>query len=105
MQFSLPFPRDGTAPSTFRRRVFRLELQPLSDGLYLFEAKSFSRENGAVYRCRVNPRTGYVWCSCRDFKYRKDRFEPNYFEGPFCKHLKRAVRTVRKLEKNKAYVA
>lgn len=115
MQFRLPFPRDGTSPKLkLRRRVFRLNQEPKPDGSYLFKAKSFSSLYGVEHRCRVNPRTGYVTCSCRDFKFRMERFHPNYWEGPVCKHLRRAIRTVRKLErlreqhaptKHHAYVA
>ena len=99
MQPALPFEPPEPEPKTFRRRVYRLALQPLGDGSYLFKAKSFTSRIGVSYRCRVNPKTGFVWCSCRDFKFRKDRAWPNYWEGPFCKHLKRAVKTVRKLER------
>ena len=100
MQPTLPFPRDGSVPMRrFRRRVHRLVLDPLPDGSYIFKTKSFTRETGTSYRCRINPHTGYVWCSCRDFKYRRDRWKPNYWDGPVCKHLKRAIRTVRRLQK------
>ena len=103
MQPMLPFPRDGSLPKLrIRRRVYRPKLEPLADGAYVFAAKSFSLPIGVTYRCVVNPTTGYVWCSCRDFGFRKDKFDPTYWEGSVCKHLRRAIRTVKTLVKKHA---
>lgn len=100
LQKLLPFEELKRAPKRpLRRRVFRLHLDPLEDGTYLFRARSFSRRKGLIYRLRVNPVTGYVWCSCRDFKFRKDSLHPTMWYGPVCKHLERAVRTVKKVRK------
>ena len=99
MQPSLPFEPRGRTKQPLRRRVFRLRLEPFEDGTYLFKARSFTRKKGRSYRVRVNPQTGFVWCSCRDFHYRRQFLSPNYWDGPFCKHLARAVKTVRKVEK------
>ena len=109
-QLSLPFePVTKRKQPPIRRRVFRLQLEPFGDGTYLFKARSFTRRKGRAYRVRVNPRSGFVWCTCRDFHYRKEGLHPTYDEGPYCKHLQRAVRTVRKVEREKstprAYVA
>jgi hypothetical protein len=71
----------------------------MPDGTYLFRARSFSRKNGVVYRCRVNPLTGALWCNCGDFQYRKAAEEPTYWHGRVCKHLERAKRTVRDAER------
>jgi hypothetical protein len=99
LQLQLPFEPYVVRKQPLRRRVFRLQLAPFADGSYLFKARSFSRKKGRSYRLRVNPQTGYVWCSCRDFHYRKEGLRPNYWDGPFCKHLARAVKTVRKVER------
>jgi hypothetical protein len=82
-------------------------LDPLPDGTYLFRARSFTRQRGGVYRCRVNPHSGYVWCTCRDFQFRHAPEHPSYWSGRVCKHLERAIRTVRMVERNRqsAYAA
>lgn len=74
-------------------------MEPTEDGTYLFRARSFSRQNGQVYRCRVNPVTGAVWCNCGDFQFRKASEDPTYWHGSVCKHLERAKRTVREAER------
>lgn len=103
LQKTLPFEELRRLPKRpLRRRVFRLHLDPLEDGTYVFKARSFTRARGLTYRCRVNPRTGYVWCSCRDFRFRKDSLHPTMWNGPVCKHLERAIRTVRKVEREAA---
>jgi hypothetical protein len=79
--------------------VRRVRLEPTEDGTYLFRARSFSRQNGVVYRCRVNPVTGAVWCNCGDFQFRHAPEEPTYWCGRVCKHLERAKRTVRQAER------
>lgn len=71
----------------------------MPDGTYLFRARSFSRRRGQIYRCRVNPVTGYVYCNCKDFMFRHAADDPSYWGGHVCKHLRRAIRTVRKLER------
>lgn len=102
LQFSLPFePSVRRKQSPLRRRVFRLQLDPSADGTYFFKARSFSRLKGKSYRLRVNPRTGEVWCSCRDFMYRKGPEHPSFWHGPLCKHLQRAIRTVKKVERHR----
>ena len=80
-------------------------MEPDADGTYVFRARSFTREKGRVYRCRLNPRTGEVWCGCRDFEFRKGLMHPTLFSGPLCKHLERAARTVRHAERVKANVS
>jgi hypothetical protein len=75
----------------------------MPDGTYLFRARSFSRKRGQVYRCRVNPVTGYVYCNCKDFMYRHAPFAPSYWGGHVCKHLQRAIRTVRGVERARAH--
>ena len=77
-------------------------MEPDADGTYVFRARSFSREKGRVYRCTVNPRDGHVWCGCRDFEFRKAPMRPTLFSGPLCKHLERAARTVRQVERERA---
>lgn len=102
LQLSLPFePMEKRRAAPLRRRVFRLQLEPFEDGTYVFKARSFTRRKGRVYRLRVNPHSGYVWCSCRDFHYRRERENPTFWHGPYCKHLQRAVRTVMKIEKER----
>ena len=96
-QFELPFGDLKERGGAIRRRVFRVHLEPLPDGTYVFNAKSFSRQDGLAYRCYVNPLTGRVSCSCKDFQFRKDRALPTMASGHVCKHLKRAIRTVRRL--------
>lgn len=102
-QLTLPFDgkRKAVAPKEIRRCVRRVHLDPMPDGTYLFRARSFSRQKGQVYRCRVNPHTGYVWCNCRDFMYRRGPEHPTYWSGPLCKHLRRAIRTVHKVERER----
>ena len=85
-----------------RRCVRRVSLEPDGEGTYTFRARSFTRARGRVYRCKVNPRTGRVWCGCRDFEFRKAPFEPTLTSGPLCKHLERAARTVRKAVRRSA---
>lgn len=102
MQFKLPFKEIEEPKGPIRRRVYRTRLEPLPDGTYVFKAKSFSRRSGLAYRCFVNPETGRVSCTCRDFRYRKDRWIPTMAGGPVCKHLKRAIRTVKRLRKAQA---
>ncbi len=82
-----------------KRCVRRVRMEPDTDGTYVFRARSFSREKGRVYRCRVNPRSGEVWCGCRDFEFRKGPMHPTLSSGALCKHLERAVRTVQKAER------
>ena len=82
-----------------KRCVRRVSLDPDVEGTYTFRARSFSRARGRVYRCKVNPRTGYVWCGCRDFEFRRSPMNPTLFSGPLCKHLERAARTVQKAER------
>ncbi|HEY0866338.1 MAG TPA: hypothetical protein VGE01_03110 [Fimbriimonas sp.] len=85
LQLSLPFePSERRKQPPLRRRVFRLQLEPFGDGSYLFKARSFSRRKGRSYRLRANPRTGLVWCSCRDFRYRKESQRPTFWDGPYC---------------------
>lgn len=106
MQFELPLEMKKAPKSrTFRRCVRRVRLEPDAVGTYTFRARSFTREKGRVYRCRVNPRTGFVWCNCRDFTYRKAPQMPTYEHGPLCKHLERAVRTIRGVEKTRGWAA
>lgn len=88
--------------SPIKRCVRRVRMEPDADGTYTFRARSFSRERGRIYRCRVNPQTGYVWCGCRDFEFRKAPFHPTLEGGPLCKHLERAAQTVRKAERLRA---
>lgn len=102
LQAILPFKEFSLPREPIRRRVYRVCLDPLPDGTYVFKAKSFSRRCGPSYKCHVNPRTGFVFCTCRDFQYRRGRWMPTYEHGPFCKHLRRAVRTVKKLVKRAA---
>ena len=83
---------------TIRRCVRRVQMAPLPDGTYLFRARSFSRRRGLVHRCRVNPQSGFVWCTCRDFQFRHAADAPTYWSGHVCKHLERAKRTVRLAE-------
>lgn len=102
LQLSLPFEvprRDPKAP--FRRCVRRVRLAPDAYGTYTFRARSFTHRKG-IHRLRVNPTTGYVSCTCKDFRFRRGPFEPTYFGGDLCKHLQRAVRTVRKLQREAA---
>lgn len=99
MQPSLPFPEFKEPRGPIRRRVYRLRPDPLPSGAYVFKAKSFSRRVGLAYRCYVNPKTGSIYCSCRDFKFRKGRVAATYPAGPACKHLQRAIRTVKRLQK------
>lgn len=100
LQLVLPLePRRAAPAKPIRRRVFRLHLDPSADGTYTFRARSFTRRKGRAYRCRVNPATGFVWCNCKDFTFRKAPQNPSYFDGSVCKHLERAMRTVRKLER------
>jgi len=102
LQMALPFEgRERLAVKPIRRCVRRVQLDPNPDGTYVFRARSFSRRQGVVYRCRVNPRTGIVWCSCRDFLYRHYHTHPSYSQGEVCKHLRRAIRTVRKVERER----
>lgn len=102
-QFVLPFDgvRKVVATRSIRRCVRRVRLDPSEDGTYLFRARSFSRQRGTVYTCRVNPRTGFIWCNCPDFQFRKASEEPTYWRGPVCKHLERAKRTVRQAERER----
>jgi len=105
-QPSLPFmapPRlHASDRLPIRRCVRRVRLEPDPDGTYVFRARSFTRERGRVYRCRVNPATGEVWCGCRDFEFRKAPMNPTLFSGPLCKHLERAARTVQQAERSRA---
>jgi hypothetical protein len=48
MQLMLPLPRDGTMTRLKVRRVFRLRLEPLGDGYYVFHAKSFTQNVGRL---------------------------------------------------------
>ncbi|RYG44828.1 hypothetical protein EON79_14065 [bacterium] len=99
LQPALPFePMRATAKS-IRRRVFRWPMHPAEDGTYTFRARSFSRQGGRAYRVMVNPHSGHVSCQCPDFTYRKSALGSTYFGGQVCKHLERAIRTVRKVEK------
>ena len=81
--------------------VRRVRMEPDLDGTYTFRARSFTREKGRVYRCKVNPITGHVWCGCRDFEFRKGPMNPTLFSGPLCKHLERAARTVQQAERRR----
>ncbi|MGV3615412.1 MAG: hypothetical protein ACO1SV_08785 [Fimbriimonas sp.] len=102
-QLVLPFDgrRKAVVSKSIRRCVRRVHLDPLPDGTYLFRARSFTRQRGSVYRCRVNPTTGFVWCNCRDFQFRHAGDEPTYWSGHVCKHLERAKRTVRQVERDR----
>jgi len=105
LQLTLPFDgrRTAVAPKVIRRCVRRVRLEPYSDGTYVFRARSFSRERGRVYRCRVNPNTGQVWCSCKDFMFRRAQDGPTFHSGKVCKHLERAIRTVRMAERQRQW--
>ena len=100
MQFELPFDMPRKAKrEPIRRRVYRVRLEPFEDGTYLFKARSFTRAKGKIHRCRVNPETGLVACTCPDFYYRKSQTHPTYYGGEVCKHLQRAIRTIHKIER------
>jgi hypothetical protein len=102
LQLSLPFEAPKREPKApLRRRVFRVRLEPNADGTYFFKARSFTHRKGA-HRLRVNPVTGFVSCTCKDFRYRRQNLEPTYFGGEVCKHLTRALKTVRKLQREMA---
>ena len=98
-QLAFNFTPDGLTVPPIRRRVLRTQMAPTKEGAYLFRARSFTRFRGRVHRLSVNPRTGRVWCSCPDFQYRKRLEHPTFFGGPMCKHLRRAIRTVRSAER------
>jgi hypothetical protein len=100
MQFELPFDKPKTTRAPIRRRVYRVRLEPFEDGTYLFKARSFSISKGKIHRCRVNPETGMVSCTCADFYYRKSQLHPTYYGGDVCKHLKRAIRTIHKVDRD-----
>ncbi len=101
LQLVLPFDgrRKAVVPKTIRRCVRRVQLDPMPDGTYLFRARSFTRQRGSVYRCRVNPQTGFVYCTCRDFQFRRAAESPSFWGGRVCKHLERAIRTIRRHER------
>jgi hypothetical protein len=80
-----------------RRRVFRAQLDPAVDGTYIFTAHSFSRRDRS-YVCLVNPVSRHVHCTCPEFS--RLRVRPTYLTGRLCKHLERAVRTVRRLSRH-----
>lgn len=88
-----------SAKPKIRRRVFRVHSLPLADGTYIFTAHSFSRP-GKSYTCLVNPHTKLVHCTCRD--YARLSVTPTFLTGRLCKHLERAVRTVRRIEAHAA---
>ena len=106
VQPTLPFmapPRlHASDREPIKRCVRRVRLEPDPDGTYTFRARSFSRKKGRVDRCTANPRTGEVWCGCRDFEFRKGPMRPTLWSGPLCKHLERAARTVRQAERGRA---
>lgn len=64
--------------SPIRRRVRRDGVQ---GSRAQFVTKSFSRDDGTLYRPRINTATGEFFCDCPDHRYR----------GSFCKHLRRAA--------------
>ncbi|CAN5525725.1 hypothetical protein BH11ARM2_BH11ARM2_01710 [soil metagenome] len=99
VQFTLPFEPSRATAKTIRRRVFRRPLEPAADGTYIFKARPFTHRHGRAYRVLVNPHSGHVSCTCPDFKYRKAVLGSTYFGGAVCKHLARAIRTVRKVER------
>ena|SRR5947209_8614831 len=100
MQFEFPFEElEKAKRAPIRRRVYRVRLEPFEDGSYLFKARSFTRPKGTIHRCRVNPETGLVNCTCADFYYRKSQSHPTYYGGDVCKHLKRAIRTIHQVER------
>lgn len=101
VQMALPLDLKEARPAkTIRRRVHRVRLEPNGLGFYVFRARSFTRRRGWVYRCGVNPTSGEVWCTCRDFRYRKRWQHPSYSYGSVCKHLERAIKTVRRVERH-----
>ena len=99
LQPTLPFEPVRATAKAIRRRVFRRPMAPAEDGTYTFRARSFSRKGGRAYRVLVNPQSGHISCNCPDFTYRKATIGSTYFGGAVCKHLERAIRTVRKVEK------
>jgi hypothetical protein len=92
-QRELPL-RVVSAKPKIRRRVFRVQIEPAADGTYIFTAHSFTKQRRS-YTCLVNPSTRQVHCTCRDFARLLPA--PTYLTGRLCKHLDRAVRTVRRV--------
>lgn len=103
LQNPLPFDRPPVFSKSIRRCVRRVRMEPESDGAYHFRARSFTRRNGVVHHCRVNPDTGFVWCSCKDFLFRHADESPTIWNGRVCKHLRRAIRTVRRVERDNGF--
>ena len=74
--------REAHAPSgrsvPLRRRVRRAGTEGTRAQ---FVTKSFSRDDGTLYRPSIDTATGAFFCDCPDHRYR----------GSFCKHLRRAA--------------
>ena len=97
-QRELPL-RGVSAKPKIRRRVFRVQIEPAADGTYIFTAHSFTNLQRS-YTCHVNPSTRQVHCTCWDFARLLPA--PTYLTGRLCKHLERAVRTVRRVQRSGA---
>ncbi len=95
LQLALPNLGTHPLPTEIRRRVYRVRLAPTPDGTYYFRSHSFTSRRGPLYRITINPRVGYATCSCPDYRYRRA-------EGTgVCKHLRRALATVARAERDR----
>jgi hypothetical protein len=84
-----------------RRCVRRVLPKPDADGTYVFVSKSMTRDDGTKHYCTVNLRTMICTCTCEGFKFTRGRakFGVHSGESEHCKHLRRCLITLKRLDK------
>lgn len=82
-------------PTKVRRTVRLSEI--VNDETVVFTTKSFTNTTAEdKYHPLVDLHTGAVSCDCPHFIYRLAKTQPTVSDGEKCKHLQRALETLRR---------